>query len=102
MTTLSEAQRSMAAMFPSIQLAPGIAREVHRIRQAWTFVGKAFQDANPACETCGYCRTHIELRPYGEGSVQESMVECRLGEGESDQPEQCPAYSAHLQELEAA
>lgn len=70
------------------------------LQTKWGIVGKAFQDCAPQCEECGFCKVTIENHPYGMGTAPETLVDCVLGERASDQPEQCPAYQAQLEETE--
>lgn len=89
-TTRSEAQ-ALAAV-----------PDLTQLKARWMFVGKAWQDGNPLCDDCSYCRHSFEARPYGEGKAYEAMHDCTLGERVSDKPESCPALQLHLTESEEA
>lgn len=66
-------------------------------RQAWMFVGKAFQDGHEACSTCAYKKVWSERHPYGEGFAEETLSDCTLDGRNGDSPEaDCPAYREHL------
>jgi hypothetical protein len=68
-----------------------------KLRAAWMFVGKAFQDGHRSCEECDHCAHTSEPRSYGDGTVYEALTECTLGQRMRDVPEMCPAYLAMLQ-----
>lgn len=79
---------------------PTEVRIVLDLQAKWGIVGKAFQDCAPQCEECRFCKVTPEHHPYGMGYATEWLTDCTLGERASDQPEQCPAFAAQLEETE--
>jgi hypothetical protein len=88
----------MNARVPSLTVA--FFDKVERDRQAWMFVGAAFQKPSVHCETCSYCEHKGQMVGFDEGSGYDAWQECGLSAFRGDKPEDCPAYQAHLQELE--
>lgn len=78
-------------------LDAGTMAQVSHLRQAWMFVGAAFQADSEHCDSCSHNK--IIGRITYEGGLHRAYVEsasCTLGTGATDRPEQCPAYVAHL------
>ena len=76
-----------------------INADIQRQVVAWSFIGGAFQTANPLCEVCPHCV--VDITPPAFGGQPTGGSECALGRnGES--PERCPAYAARLQAYESA
>jgi len=68
-------------------------------KQAWMFVGAAFQQPSPHCEECSYCEHKGQMVGFDEGRAHEVWQECGLSPSRGDQPEQCPAYASYLAEM---
>lgn len=74
-------------------------------KNKWNLVNRAWE-RQLKCEDCPYCVPDETFHPYGEGWAMETLIDCSLGSGKYDQPEDCAGYEieldAELDKAEAA
>ncbi len=67
--------------------------ELAELRDAWMFVGAAFQDGNDNCQSCAFKQVHRERVGFFPNVAEQITSVCGLGQ-DGERPEQCPALVA--------